>query len=79
VNFYGEYGLNERLTLIASVPVFKRITLNRQVGSSTGFVFFEGDSKSGLADFDIGARIGLLRKGGAVVAAEALLGLPVWR
>ncbi|NIP28268.1 MAG: hypothetical protein GWO38_31770 [Phycisphaerae bacterium] len=77
VNFYGEYGLNDRLTLIVSVPFFKRITLNKQVSRGTGFVFFDGDSKSGFADFDIGLRMGLLRKGGAVLSTEALLGVPV--
>lgn len=77
VTFYGEYGLNDRLTFIANVPVFKRITLNKQVGANSGVVFFEGDSKSGLADSDIGMRLGIARAGNSVVSAELLLGLPI--
>jgi len=36
---YGEYGLSDRLTFIAYVP-YKRLALNRQIGNSSGFVFF---------------------------------------
>lgn len=75
--FYGEYGLNHRVTLIASVPFFKRITLNKQVGSNSGFVFFPGDSKTGIADSDFGVRVALLHRGGTVLSAEILFGLPI--
>ena len=75
--FYGEYGLTARLTLVANVPMFKRVTLNKQVGSNSGFVFFEGDSKSGVADSEVGARFGLLRGGSSVLSAEILFGLPI--
>jgi hypothetical protein len=75
--FYGEYGVTDWLTLVANVPVFKRITLNKQVGSNSGFVFFEGDSKSGVADSEVGVRFGLLRGGGSVLSIEVLFGLPI--
>lgn len=75
--FYGEYGLTDRLTLVVNVPAFKRVTLNKQVGNNSGFVFFEGDSKSGIADSDVGVRLGLLRSGSSVLSAEVLFGLPV--
>ncbi len=74
-SFYGEYGLTDRFTVVASVPFFRRITLNRQQGTS-GFVFFEGDSKSGFSDADVGLRIGLLQ-GETVLSAEFLLGIPL--
>lgn len=73
---YGEHGLSNRLTLVASVPVFKRVTLNRQVGTS-GFVYFAGDAKNGIADTDVGLRFGLLQNNSTVLSAELLLGLPV--
>lgn len=76
-NFYGEYGLTDRVTLVANVPVFKRVTLNKQVGNNSGFVFFEGDSKSGIADSEVGVRLSLLRGGGSVFSAEVILGLPI--
>ena len=75
--FYGEYGLTARLTLVVNVAVFKRVTLNKQVGSNSGFVFFEGDSKSGVADSEVGVRFGLLRGGSSVLSAEILFGLPI--
>ncbi len=74
--FYGEYGLNDWLTLVASAPIFKRITLNRQV-NGRGEVLFLGDSKNGVADFDIGARVALLRAAKSVLSAEVLFGIPI--
>lgn len=75
-SFYGEYGLTDRLTAIAYVPV-QRITLNRQVGSETGFVYTEGDEITSLADPILGVRFGLLHFGGTVVSASLKLGLPL--
>ena len=75
-SFYGEYGLTDRLTAIAYVP-FQRITLNRQVGRETGFVFTEGDEITGLADPILGLRFGLLQFGGTVLSASLKLGLPL--
>jgi len=74
--FYGEYGLNDWLTIFGNVP-YKRVTLNRQFGGRTGFVFFPGDSVSGIADIDLGIRVGLLRNGPTVVSAGLQLGLPI--
>jgi len=75
--FYTEYGVTDRLTAILNVPLLKRITLNKQVGRDSDFVFFEGDSKTGIADSDIGLRFSLLKKSNSVVSAELLLGLPI--
>lgn len=76
-SFYGEYGLNEWLTLTGDLPFYKRITLNRQFGNRTGFVFFPGDSVSGISDGEFGVRIGLLRKGPTVISAGFKFGLPL--
>lgn len=75
-SFYGEYGLTEWLTLVGEIPVYKHISLNRQVGRSTGFVYFPGDSVSGIADAEIGVRVGLLRSGPTVLSAGLKFGLP---
>ena len=77
VSFYGEYGLTDRITLVAYVPFYERITLNRQVGRNSGFVFSEGDVVNGIADPIISARIGLAQFGGTVVSASLRLGLPL--
>jgi len=62
--FYGEYGLTDWLTLIGDLPVYKRIT-------------FFGAAVSGIADVDIGARVGLIRVGPTVLSAGLKLGLPI--
>ncbi len=76
-SFYGEYGLSERFTLVAYVPFYKRIALNRQIGENSGFVYFAGDSASGVADSDVGFRLGLKQNGPTVLSARVLLGLPL--
>lgn len=75
--FYSEYGLKDWLTVVVNFAAFKRVTLNKQVGSTTGFVYFEGDSKSGVADSEIGVRLGFLRGGNSVLSTEILFGLPI--
>ncbi|MBM3263442.1 MAG: hypothetical protein FJY97_08465 [candidate division Zixibacteria bacterium] len=74
---YAEYGLTRRLTVFGYLPFVKRITLNRQVGASSGFVFFPGDAKTGIADIDAGVRFGLIVRGPMVVSIQMGLGLPV--
>jgi len=75
--FYGEYGLNDWLTIIGDFLAYKRITLNRQIRRETRTVAFPGDSVSGIADIDVGVRIGLLRNGPTVISAGLKLGLPI--
>lgn len=76
-SFYGEYGLNDWLTVVGDFPFYKRITLNRQIGTRTGFVFFPGDSVSGISDAEVGVRLGLLRGGPTVISAGLKFGLPL--
>lgn len=76
-SFYGEYGLSERFTLVAYVPFYKRIALNRQIGQPSGFVYFAGDSVSGFADSDAGFRFGLKQSGATVLSARVMFGLPL--
>ncbi len=76
-SFYGEYGFTDRLTGIAYLPFLQRLTLNRQVGSETGFVFFEGAEQTSPADFDFGLRYGLFQRGNTTVSASLMLGIPI--
>jgi hypothetical protein len=76
-SIYGEYGLNDWLTVIGDFPFYKRITLNRQIGARTGFIFFPGDSVSGISDAEVGVRLGLLRGGPTVISAGLKFGLPI--
>lgn len=76
-SFYGEYGLSHRVTLIAYVPFYKRIALNRQIGEPSGFVYFAGDSVSGFADSDVGVRFGLKQNRATVLSTRVMFGLPL--
>lgn len=76
-SLYGEYGLRDNLTLIGYLPFFKRITLNKQVGRPSGFVYFAGDDVSGIADAQLGLRYRLANLGATVVSAALVLGVPL--
>ncbi len=71
-SFYGEYGITDRLTLLASAPFYKRLTTEREIASSGNEL-----TNSGFADSDVGFRVGLFGIGNSVVSAEILLGLPL--
>ncbi|MEE2833985.1 MAG: hypothetical protein VYD18_16615 [Candidatus Latescibacterota bacterium] len=53
VSLYAEYGLRDDLTLIAYAPFFQRITLNKQVGRESEFVYFGGDDAQGIAEVGV--------------------------
>lgn len=76
-SFYGEYGFTDRITVVAYVPFFERITLNKQVGSTSGFVFSDGDAVTSIADPIIGVRFGLIQGGPTVLSARFNVGLPL--
>jgi protein XagA len=72
---FGEYGLTNKLTAIAYVPLFVRNTLNETVGIQTGQVLQAGLENNALGDVDLGLRYGLV--GGKVpISASILVGLP---
>ncbi len=77
ISFYGEYGITDRLTGIGYVPLYKRITLDRVVGRPSGIVYFPGDETSGIADIDLGVRLGLVRQAPTVLAVAVMFGIPV--
>ena len=77
VSLYGEYGLRDDLTVIGYLPFLKRITLNKQVGRPSRFVYFEGDDVTGTGDAQLGVRYRLAQAGATVVSATLTLGLPI--
>ncbi|MXY49294.1 MAG: hypothetical protein F4Y38_08335 [Gemmatimonadetes bacterium] len=64
---YGEFGLIDRVTLVGYMPVYTNFSIDIE-----GF-----DSTTGLGDWDVGVRIGLLTGGPTVVSLQALAGLPL--
>ena len=77
VTFYGEYGITNDLTVIGSIPFFRRITLNRVEGINSGAELFGGDSKNGISDFDIGLKYGIAKFGSTVLSVSLSIGIPV--
>jgi hypothetical protein len=76
--FYGEYGLTDRLTLIANAPLFSRSIVNNQVSVTTGETIMPGDAINGMGDVDIAVKYGLTNPGSRVALSGTLLfGLPL--
>lgn len=66
-SLYGEFGLLDRVTLVAYMPFYSNFSVDEE-----GF-----DSTSGVGDWDVGVRIGILTDGPTVVSLQALAGLPL--
>lgn len=66
-SLYGEFGLIDRVTLLGYMPFYTNFSVDEE-----GF-----DSTSGVGDWDIGVRIGILTDGPTVVSLQALAGLPL--
>lgn len=75
--FYGEYGLTNRLTIIANANLFSRNVINNQVSGTNGSVIIPGESHNGLGDIDLGIKYGLTAPGSKYpLAITATFGLP---
>ena len=66
-SLYGEFGLIDRVTLVGYMPVYAHFGLDAE-----GF-----DSTTGVGDWDVGVRIGILTTGPTVVSLQAMAGLPL--
>ena len=75
--FYGEYGVTNRITLIANANLFSRNVINNQVSGTNGSIIVPGESYNGLGDIDLGIKYGLTAPGSKYpVAITATFGLP---
>ncbi len=75
-SFFANYGITNKLTIFGSFP-FKRLTLNRIEGRNSGTVFFPGDSKNGISDFNVGLKYGLGKIGSTSFAVSLSFGIPI--
>ena len=66
-SFYGEFGLIDRVTLLGYMPFYTNFSVDAE-----GF-----DPTTGIGDWDVGVRIGILTGGPTVVSLQALAGLPL--
>lgn len=75
-NIYAEYGLSNKIDLIAYVPFFARTTQNNQISGTNNNVIQNGEAVSSFGDVDLGVRYAFYKKGNWAAAAKLLLGLP---
>ena len=76
VSFYGEYGITNKLTVMAYVPFFVRNTVNATKGAQTGNIIEPAITNNNFGDIDLAFRYGLYNKKGISVSANLFLGLP---
>lgn len=66
-SLYGEFGLLDRVTLVGYMPFYSNFSIDAEgLGSTTG-----------VGDWDVGVRIGILTDRPTVVSLQALAGLPL--
>lgn len=76
-SFYGEYGITNRLTGLAYIPMFVRTYQNAQISGTTGQTLGEGEALNSFGDVDLGLKYGLTNAQSKFVAAATLtLGIP---
>ena len=73
---YGEYGLTNRFTVNGYMPLFARVTKNRQVDANTGEEISPGDELSSLGDFLFGLKYGIIPDKKIVWSVQVNLKLP---
>ena len=73
--FYGEYGLNDRLTALLNAQLFVRSTINELESRVDGAVI-PGDEFNSLGEIQLGLKYGIVDSGPVVLAASTQLKLP---
>jgi hypothetical protein len=76
INFYGEYGLSDKLDVIAYVPFFARATQNNIFSGTNGSLIQPGEELNSIGDIDLGLNYNFYKKGNWSASAKLILGLP---
>ncbi|MEQ9378986.1 MAG: transporter [Imperialibacter sp.] len=74
-NFYGEYGITDRIDIIGTVPLIARNVLNERQFTLSGRTE-PGDAVTSLGDMLVGAKYGIIQDKAFVLAAGVYFGLP---
>ncbi|PWJ39163.1 hypothetical protein [Sediminitomix flava] len=75
-NLYAEYGITDRLTAVAYLPLFVRTYYNNEVSATTGETLEPGDDFNSIGDIDLSFTYGIIRDRRVVMSASVLLGIP---
>ncbi len=77
LNFYGEYGITDKLDIIAYIPFFSRAYQNDQISGTTGQTIQEGEAINNIGDSDIGVRYSILKRDYLALSGTLKLGIPI--
>ncbi len=75
-NFYGEYGLSNRLTGIVDLPLFVRVTQNEVMRRQSGIIEPGDELNSIIGDGRLGLKLGLTRDKWLAASLSLIAGLP---
>lgn len=75
-NLYAEYGITDKIDVIAYVPFVAVSSQNNQISGTTGNVIARGESVTSFGDVDLGINYGFYKKGKWTASAKLILGLP---
>ncbi|MDO6739031.1 hypothetical protein [Wenyingzhuangia sp. 2_MG-2023] len=76
MSLYGEYGVTDKIDVVAYIPFLTRIYQNTQVSGTTGNTLQEGESINAFGDVDFGVRYGLIKNSFLALSTTLKLGLP---
>lgn len=76
LSFYGEYGLSNKIDLIAYVPFFSRNFQNDILSGTTNEIITQGEAINSVGDINLGMRYGFLKNKRVVASIGLTLGLP---
>lgn len=76
-SIYGEYGVTDRITLLAYFPFFSRAYMNNVVSGTTGEVLIPGEAINSVGDTDLSIKYALNPKSKIRTAVTLTFGLPL--
>ena len=77
-SIYAEYGLTDRLSVVANLPVFSRATINNVVSATTGEIVTPGDAINSIGDVDLSLSYMLTPLGSPLaLSASVTAGIPL--
>ena len=75
-NIYAEYGITDKIDILAYVPFVAVSSQNNQISGTNGGVIQPGESVTSFGDVDLGINYGFYKKGKWAASVKLILGLP---
>ncbi|WP_299675413.1 hypothetical protein [uncultured Tenacibaculum sp.] len=75
-NIYAEYGITDKIDILAYVPFVAVSSQNNQISGTNGGTIQPGESVTSFGDVDLGINYGFYKKGKWAASVKLILGLP---